>query len=51
MKIIEMGYDPYKKGIYMCDCDCKGHGQMTILENLEKQQKEIKENLKKSAKA
>ena len=41
MKIIETGYNPYSKGIYMCDCDCKGHGQITLLEELEKQQKKL----------
>ena len=25
MKIIANGHDPEQKGIYLCDCDCKGH--------------------------
>jgi hypothetical protein len=25
MNIISQGHDPYLKGVYLCDCDCKGH--------------------------
>lgn len=39
----------------MCDCDCKGHGQIALISEMEKMRmatKEAKEgNLKKSAKA
>ena len=46
-KIIETGYNPYSKGIYMCDCDCKGHGQITLLEELERVKSQKKKSNKK----
>ena len=30
MKILNIGHDPEQKGVYLCDCDCKGHGKKIV---------------------
>lgn len=46
MKILNLGHDPEQKGVYLCDCDCKGHGKIVEKPKAQISQKEIEKNNK-----